>query len=65
MNPEFEQIFALASKLIRSGGQREDVLTALCHLLKQEVGHYDWVGFYMADPANREAQKIKTQLELR
>jgi GAF domain-containing protein len=35
--------------LLGSGGSRDDVLGAVCHLLNQEVGHYDWVGIYLAD----------------
>ena len=49
MEIDYEGILALAEKLINSAGQREDVLTAICFLLKDEVPHYDWVGIYFAD----------------
>ncbi len=28
-------------------------LQRICDYLKEEIGHYDWVGFYLADPADR------------
>jgi GAF domain-containing protein len=32
---------------------RETALRAVCELLHAAVSHYDWVGFYLADPASR------------
>ncbi len=32
----------------------DDLLFRICVLLKQEVYHYDWVGFYILDPINNE-----------
>jgi len=51
----FDRIFNLASKLINSEGQRDDVLGAICFLLKDEVKHYDWVGIYYA---NNKTKKL-------
>lgn len=32
----------------------EDLLFRICELLKLEVYHYDWVGFYILDPVKNE-----------
>jgi len=32
----------------------EDLLLRICELLKQEVYHYDWVGFYILDQKKNE-----------
>jgi L-methionine (R)-S-oxide reductase len=32
----------------------EDLLLRICELLKQQVYHYDWVGFYVLDQAKNE-----------
>ena len=49
MNSEHKTILNLADKLINSDGQRDDILGAICFLLKDEIKHYDWVGFYLAN----------------
>ena len=50
---EYSEILDLAGKLIRSSAGRDDVLSAVCWLLKDEVEHYDWVGIYFADMRTR------------
>lgn len=32
----------------------DDLLFRICELLKKEVYHYDWVGFYILDPEKKE-----------
>jgi len=32
----------------------KDILQLVCELLKQEVYHYDWVGFYILNPEKNE-----------
>lgn len=32
----------------------EDYLSEICNVLKQEVYHYDWVGFYILDAGKNE-----------
>ena len=54
MNSEYANLLKLAGKLINSGGEKEDVLTAICYLLKEEIAHYDWVGIYLADTKRKE-----------
>ena len=46
---DYEEILKLAGKLINSDSQPDDILSAICFLLKDEVEHYDWVGFYLAN----------------
>lgn len=42
---------AAARILERADSPREAKLAALCALLHRRVPHYDWVGFYIVDPA--------------
>ncbi len=55
MKPEYQIILNLSSKLINSEGQRDDILGAICFLLKDEVKHYDWVGVYFG---NNKTKKL-------
>ena len=32
--------------------ERDAKLLAICHTLAENVPHYDWVGFYLVDPAS-------------
>ncbi|MBA3045478.1 MAG: GAF domain-containing protein [Candidatus Thermoplasmatota archaeon] len=54
MSRKYDDLFDMAKKRISSGGRKDEVLTALCHLLKEEVEHYDWVGIYTADSRKKE-----------
>jgi len=36
---------------------RDEKLHAICALLEREIAHYDWVGFYLVDPA-RERELV-------
>jgi L-methionine (R)-S-oxide reductase len=44
-----ENILQKVSTIIETNQQSQQVLLAICQLLKEEVDHYDWVGFYIAD----------------
>ena len=35
---------------------REQKLQAVCELLREQVDHYDWVGFYVTRPGTRELE---------
>lgn len=37
-------------ELIKSSTNTEDTLQKICDLLEEKVPHYNWVGFYFADP---------------
>lgn len=48
-------------KLLKNAGQiaataeRDELLLHICEILRDNVPHYDWVGFYLVDPeAERE-----------
>lgn len=41
---------SLSSSEAQSGDDADARLQAVCDLLKEEVPHYDWVGFYLVDP---------------
>jgi GAF domain-containing protein len=48
----FTEVYQKIFELIKSNSP--DLLIRICELLKQEVYHYDWVGFYILNPENNE-----------
>lgn len=48
----FNEVFQKATELINSN--EDDLLLKVCELLKKEVYHYDWVGFYILDSEKNE-----------
>jgi L-methionine (R)-S-oxide reductase len=49
MNTGYAKLLTLCKKIITAEGQRDDVLSAICFLLMDDVKHYSWVGIYLAD----------------
>jgi L-methionine (R)-S-oxide reductase len=47
----FDQIFQEASRLMAGPLPLNDKLQGICDLLAARIPYYDWVGFYLADPA--------------
>ena len=43
-----------ARQLLALAGPRDEKLQRLCVLLRDSVPHYQWVGFYLAEPEKRE-----------
>jgi len=50
-NFEFATLLKKVTEIISSAVAADDKLLATCKLLRQEVPYYDWVGFYLVDPA--------------
>ena len=50
--PNFEEVYQKIAALVKINP--EDLLLRICGLLKQEVYHYDWVGFYILDQEKNE-----------
>lgn len=48
----FTLVYQTIQELIQNNPP--DLLLKVCELLKKEVYHYDWVGFYILDPSNNE-----------
>jgi len=48
----FDDIYQSISDLVNSNS--DDLLYGICKLLKEQVYHYDWVGFYILDQENNE-----------
>jgi GAF domain-containing protein len=44
-----EKILKEISEIINSNQNRNDILQSVAKLLKTEVAHYNWVGFYIFD----------------
>lgn len=49
--PDFDALLERIRGLVSGPGDARDKLDAVCEALKDGVGHYNWVGFYLADPA--------------
>jgi len=50
--PDFEGVFQKITALVKINP--DDLLFRICEFLKQEVYHYDWVGFYILDKEKNE-----------
>lgn len=48
----FIEVYKTIEDLINRNPQ--DLLSRICELLKQEIYHYDWVGFYVLDQEKNE-----------
>ena len=48
-NTEFTPIIQEIESFVTSGATRSEILLNTCKLLKDNVYHYDWVGFYLLD----------------
>jgi GAF domain-containing protein len=49
MNKDFILLLQIIGSYASSGEERIEILYNTCKLLKDEVYHYDWVGFYVLD----------------
>ncbi|MDD2714476.1 MAG: GAF domain-containing protein [Candidatus Wallbacteria bacterium] len=49
---DFRKISGKIQEILAGKGDRNCKLQSICELLKQEVKHYNWVGFYLVDPSN-------------
>ena len=54
---EKAQIFEKISKIIAADFKKSDKLQKICDFLRDEVPHYDWVGFYFKND-DREELKL-------
>lgn len=48
----FIEVYQKIEELVKNNPA--DLLFRICELLKHDVYHYDWVGFYILDPKNNE-----------
>jgi L-methionine (R)-S-oxide reductase len=57
-NQDFATLLIAIREIVTSEEtDRDEKLHAICALLEREVAHYDWVGFYLVDPA-RERELV-------
>ena len=52
MSAPFDALRPRIETLVASGRPLGDILLETCSLLKAEIPHYDWVGFYLTDPGS-------------
>jgi len=50
MSVDFATLLQKTDHILSAPSPREARLKAICYLLRNQVPHYDWVGFYLADP---------------
>ncbi|UCE08717.1 MAG: GAF domain-containing protein [bacterium] len=46
----FKNLIKQVTEIVRYPSDKNDKLMDICNLLKNNVAHYDWVGFYFVDP---------------
>ena len=51
---ELTPLIREARTVVKGEGSRDEKLLALCKLLRENIAHYDWVGFYFADVTKKE-----------
>ena len=54
MNINFTSLLQEIEKLLATDKTLNEILSDTCNLLKNEVYHYDWVGFYILDYQNQQ-----------
>jgi L-methionine (R)-S-oxide reductase len=54
MEEQFPHLLQDVQRILESGGGRKGKLAAIADTLRAAVPHYDWVGFYLADPGEAE-----------
>ena len=50
--PNFEEVYQKILALVKINP--DELLLRICELLKQDIYHYDWVGFYILDREKNE-----------
>jgi GAF domain-containing protein len=50
----FTHLLRRVETILEDDVSRDDRLGAVCSLLREEVPHYDWVGFYLVDPGGKD-----------
>jgi GAF domain-containing protein len=51
--PPWKELVLQVRRVVGWKGSRDEILFALCRLLKEKVGHYDWVGFYLVNESEQ------------
>lgn len=49
MNSAYAKLIQPIEMLVTSGEMRSEILLSICKLLKDNIYHFDWVGFYVLD----------------
>lgn len=54
MKTDFLMILQEFESLFKNGADRDTILFQTCKLLKENIFHYDWVGFYLLDQESQQ-----------
>ncbi len=52
MKSDYNELIQEVKLLASTESKLSEILSAICHLLKRKVFHYDWVGIYILDSGN-------------
>lgn len=52
-NELFSPLLKRVEEISKSSSEKDEKLKAICTLLKENVPHYHWVGFYFADESKK------------
>jgi len=50
----FDSMLKKISGIVAKPGNRDNILLAVCRLLKENIRYYDWVGIYLAEQPKRQ-----------
>ena len=50
----FEVLIKKTNQVLKNKSEKDEKLKSVCLLLKENVPHYNWVGFYQVDMKNRD-----------
>ena len=51
---DFDILLQTIESLLVEDASPKETLGVICRLLRDEVPHYDWVGFYLTDPEKKD-----------
>ena len=55
--PRWEGLLEQIRRTVGRDGFRDEILLSICRLLRNEIDHYDWAGFYLVD-ADRKMLRL-------
>jgi len=58
MNHDFDELWTSIQALEKRTGDITLLMQEICDLLHRSVLHYDWVGFYLVDPAEERMLQL-------
>ncbi len=54
----FEPVIIKVEEVLKTDLGKNEKLSAICKLLKENIAYYDWVGFYLVNPKKRNELRL-------